>query len=62
MGVHTMLALLHPVSYFFFLDLSSSSSLCTFFDSISSSMDEALSIKPSAVFVFGHFNVIIRTG
>ena len=51
-------ALLHSVSYFFFLYRSPSSSLCTFFDSISSNIDEVLSINPSAnVFVFGDFNV-----
>ena len=52
------LALLHSVSYFFSLYRSPSSALCTFFYSISSNMDEVLSINPSAnVFVFGDFNV-----
>ena len=52
------LALLHSVSYFFFLYRSPSSALCTVFDSISSNIDEVLSISPSAnVFVFGDFNV-----
>ena len=54
------LALLHSVSYFFFLyqSPSPSSSLCTAFDSISSNIDEVLSINPSAnVFVFRDFNV-----
>ena len=52
------LALLHSLSYLFFLYQSPSSSLCTVFDSISSSIDEVLSINPSAnVFVFGDFNV-----
>ena len=52
------LALLHSMSYFFFLYRSPSSSLCTDFDSISSNIDEVLSINPSAnVFVFGDFNV-----
>ena len=52
------LALLHSVSYVFFVYRSPSSSLCTVFDSISSNMDEVLSINPSAnVFVFGDFNV-----
>ena len=52
------LALLHSVSYFFFLYWSPSSSLCMVFDSISSNIDEVLSINPSAnVFVFGDFNV-----
>ena len=55
------LALLHSVSYFFFLYRSPSSGLCTVFDSISSDIDEVLSINPSAnVFVFGYFNVYHR--
>ena len=46
------------MSCFFFLYQSPSSSLCTVFDSISSNIDEVLSINPSAnVFVFGDFNV-----
>ena len=50
-------ALLHSVLYFFFLYRSPSSSLCMAFDSISSNIDEVLSINPSAnVFVFGDFN------
>ena len=45
------------MSYFFFLYRSPSSSLCTVFDSISSNIDEVLSINPSAnVFVFEDFN------
>ena len=52
------LALLHSVSYFFFLYGSPSSALCTVFDSISSNIDEVLLINLSAnVFVFGDFNV-----
>ena len=52
------LALLHSVSYFFFLYRSPSLLLCMVFDSISSNIDEVLSINPSAnVFVFGDFNV-----
>ena len=52
------LALLHLVFYFFFLYRSPSSSLCTVFDSISSNIDEVLSINLSAnVFLFGDFNV-----
>ena len=52
------LALLHTVSYFFLLYQSLSSSLCTIFESISYSMDEVLSINPSAnVFVFGKINI-----
>ena len=46
------------MSYFFFLCRSPSLSLCTVFDTISSNIDEVLSINPSAnVFVFGDFNV-----
>ena len=42
----------------FFLCRSSSSSLCTVFDSVSSNIDKVFSINPSAnVFVFGDFNV-----
>ena len=52
------LALLHSLSYLFFLYRSPSSALCTVFDFISSNIDEVLSINPSAnVFVFGDFNV-----
>ena len=52
------LALLHSLSYFFFLYRSPSLPLCTVFDSVSSNIDEVLSINPSAnVFVFGDFNV-----
>ena len=52
------LALFHSLSYFFFLYRSPFSALCTVFDSISSNIDEVLSIDPSAnVFVFGDFNV-----
>ena len=42
------LALLHSVSYCFFLYRSPSSSLCTVFDSISSNIDEVLLINPPA--------------
>ena len=46
------------MSSFFFLYQLPSSSLCTVFYSISSNIDEVLSINPSAnVFVFGDFNV-----
>ena len=52
------LALLNSVSYFLFLYRSPSSALCTVFDSISSNIDEVLSMDPSAnVFVSGDFNV-----
>ena len=51
------LALLLSVSHSFFLYQSPSSSLCTVFDSISSNIDEFLSINPSAnVLFFGDFN------
>ena len=51
-------ALLHSVSYFFFLYRSPLLALCMVFDSVSSNIDEFLSINPSAnVFVFGDFNV-----
>ena len=46
------------MSYFFFLNQSPSSSLCTGFDSNSSNIHEVVSIKPSAnLFVFEEFNV-----
>ena len=52
------LALLHSVSYLFFFYRSPSLSLCTVFGSISSNIDEVLSINPSVnVFVFGDFTV-----
>ena len=52
------LAVLHLVSYFFFLYQSPSLSLCTVFDSVSSNIDEVPLIKPTAVSVFGSFNNI----
>ena len=51
------LALLHSVPYFLFLYRSPSLSVRMVFDSISSNIDEVLSISPSAVFVFGDFNI-----
>ena len=46
------------MSYFIFFYRSPSSSLCTFFDSISSNIDEVLLINPSVTFFdFGDFNV-----
>ena len=52
------LALLHSVSYLFFLYRSPSLSLCTVFYSISSNIDEVFSINPSAdVFAFRDFNI-----
>ena len=51
------LAFLHLVFYFCFLYQSPSSSLCMISDSISSNIDEVLSINASAnVFVIGDFN------
>ena len=48
----------NSVSYFLFLYRSPSSFLCTVFDSVSSNIDEVLSMNPSPnVFVFGDFNV-----
>ena len=52
------LASLHSVSYFFFLYQSPSLSLCTAFNSISSNIDEVVSMNPSAnEFVFEDYNV-----
>ena len=46
------------VFYFFSIYQSMSSCLCSILDAISSSIDEILSMNPSAnVFVFGDFNV-----
>ena len=57
------LALLHSVSYFFFLHRSPSSSLSTVLDSFSSNIGEVLSINPSAnVFVLETLTSIVRTG
>ena len=56
------LALLHSVSYFFFFYQSPSLYFYIVFDSNLSNIDEVLSINPSNVFVFGDFNIIIRTG
>ena len=50
------------MSSFIFLHQSSSLSLCTVFDYISSNIDEVLLINPSAVFDFGGLTPIIRTG
>ena len=52
------LALLHSVSFFFFLYQSPSSLLCTVSDSISSNINVVLLINQSAnVFVFGDFHI-----
>ena len=52
--LHFRLALLHSVSYFFFLYQSPSSYLCLDFDSVSSNIDVVLSTNPSAnVSAFG---------
>ena len=57
------LALLHSVSYFFFLYRSPLSALCTVFYSVSSNIDEVLSINPSANFLsLEILPSIIRTG
>ena len=51
------LTLLHSWSYFFFLYRSPSLSLCMVFCSISSNIDQVLSINPSAnVFLFADFD------
>ena len=53
---------LHSVSYLFFLYQSPSSSLCMVFDSVSSNMDEVLSINPYAnLFVFGDFELFYNS-
>ena len=52
-----LLALLHSVFYFIYLNWPPSLCLCTVFDFISSKIVEVLLIHPSAnVFVFGDFN------
>ena len=52
------LAVIHSVSYFFLLYRSPFSALCMIFHSISSNIDDVLSINPPAnLFVFGDFNV-----
>ena len=52
------LALLHLVSYFFFLYRLPSLTSCMVFDSISSIIDKVLSINSSVnVFLFGDFNI-----
>ena len=56
-----LLALLHSVSYFFFLYRSPSSPLCTVFDSFSSNTDEVLSINPSVNVSLETLTSIIRT-
>ena len=55
-----LLALLHSASYFFFLYQSLSSSLRVF-DSISSNIDDVLSINPSANAFVETLTSIIRT-
>ena len=55
------LALLHSVSYIFFLYRLPSSSLCTVFYSFSSNIDEVLSINPSANVSLETLTSIIRT-
>ena len=51
------LALLNSTSYFFFLYRSPSSPSCAILDSVSTNIDKALSVHPTAnIFVFGDFN------
>ena len=53
------MGLLHSVSYFYFLNKSPSSPLCTVFDVISPKIDEVLSMNPSAnVFVFTRYKQV----
>ena len=55
--LYFQLALLHSMTYFFFL-YQSPLSLSTVFDSISSNINEFFSTNPSAnVFVFGDFSI-----
>ena len=55
------LVLLLSVSCLFFFYQSPSSSLCTVFYTISSNIDEVLSVNPFAyVFVFGDSNVHLK--
>ena len=54
-------ALLHSLSYFFFLYQSPSLPLCKVFDAILSNMDEAPLINPSAnLFAFVDINVHLK--
>ena len=56
--LYFQVALLHSMSYFFFLYRSFSSSLCIVFYSSSSNIDEVLSISPyTTAFVFREFNI-----
>ena len=58
-----LIVLLHSVSYFFFLSWSPSYSLRTVFDSISSNIDEVLSINPFLMCLpLDVLTPIIRTG
>ena len=58
------LVLLHLFSHFFFLFRSPTSSLCAVFGSVSSNVDEVLSINPSAIMLLPleTLTSIIRTG
>ena len=52
------LSLLHSTSYLFFLYRSPSSHCCSVIDTVSSSIDNALLLHPTAnIFVFGDFNI-----
>ena len=60
-GFLLRLALLHSMSYLFFLYRSPSSSWSTIFDSVSSNIDEVLAINLSAnLFDFGDLNVYYK--
>ena len=54
---YLFLTCFNSLSVLFLFPLSITLSLCTVFDSISSNIDKVLWINPSAVFVFGDFNV-----
>ena len=61
--LYLQLALLHAVPYSFFIYRSPSSPLCTVFDSISSNIDEVLSINHLLMFLsLETLMFIIRTG
>ena len=53
------MALLHSMSYIFFLNQSPSLPLCTVFDAISSNVDDVLSVNPPAnVFFFAWYEEV----
>ena len=58
-GLCFWMALLHSMSYFFFLNQSPSLPLCTVFDAISSNVDDVLSVNPPAnVFFFAWYEEV----